>query len=522
MKLYELLHMQLWRKGRVELEGHTVMIEGRPARPIRKWDIKSGSSNPYDYDSYWDLGLNQFFVGQDPKKPYDGDPSDDETGIYHDDCYIQPKTYTKLNLSIGNLFGKKEEPEESDLLKDIPAENPMTGWKWGTTNILGQELNVTRVDEYGMWGDKLVLSVTADDRGDKRFAVITYADGTVEEREISYEYTNPITNVTSIIKPEITYSTDLYNYAYTVTERVGSGQYPRTYYASGKTYVPLQSYIDLFGRVIYEADTEKKVIGLEATGWGGTACKFIVFQNGMSFYLMGASPKIINGEIKGRTAPIRSFSPLVYTDTGDLVMNKVLFIDYWDDFFELYVHEDVEWYKKFAAFVIIVVSFILAYITNFYFLVEIGISVATAIMVAFIAGFGAAMGTIGAITGNKTLQVIGMALSLGTAIYTGYVGFAYQGAAALGEEFAKQAAIEAAKNVTIQALAEYAFTEMLPEIFLQVFALYRLLKDNAEAYTPEAKAVEVKPNKTTVTEEEEEFSDPITLIAKQHEKILKL
>ncbi|MCI6661614.1 MAG: hypothetical protein MSG80_04670, partial [Campylobacter sp.] len=45
------------------------------------------SKNPYNRDSYDDLGLNQYFVGQNPHEYYKGDPGDDN-GIYHDKSEI--------------------------------------------------------------------------------------------------------------------------------------------------------------------------------------------------------------------------------------------------------------------------------------------------------------------------------------------------------------------------------------------------------------------------------------------------
>ncbi|EIX7231324.1 hypothetical protein MK474_001811 [Campylobacter coli] len=91
-KYVELLHKQLIRKGRSYRQNAT-----HPLYPnsyiVKKYNIKSGSTAPYDKHSHGNLGLNQFFVGQDPYKPYEGDPSS-KNGIYHDICEIR----TKYNL----------------------------------------------------------------------------------------------------------------------------------------------------------------------------------------------------------------------------------------------------------------------------------------------------------------------------------------------------------------------------------------------------------------------------------------
>ncbi|EAJ3010668.1 hypothetical protein DAG39_04220 [Campylobacter coli] len=94
-KYVELLHKQLIRKGRSYRQNAT-----HPLYPnsyiVKKYNIKSSSTAPYNKENYNDLGLNQFFVGQDPYKPYKGDPSS-KNGIYHDICEIR----TKYNL--GNM-----------------------------------------------------------------------------------------------------------------------------------------------------------------------------------------------------------------------------------------------------------------------------------------------------------------------------------------------------------------------------------------------------------------------------------
>ncbi|HEF9763868.1 TPA: hypothetical protein SB185_000016 [Campylobacter coli] len=94
-KYVELLHKQLIRKGRSQIQNinHPLF---KNSYIVKKYNIKSASTAPYDKHSHGNLGLNQFFVGQDPYKPYQGDPSS-KNGIYHDICEIR----TKYNL--GNM-----------------------------------------------------------------------------------------------------------------------------------------------------------------------------------------------------------------------------------------------------------------------------------------------------------------------------------------------------------------------------------------------------------------------------------
>lgn len=110
-KTTELLHSQLVRKGRMTkwmllLTDKAISVRDLIAGAEKKiltsfnhptygevyttefYDIKSPSKNPYNRDSYDDLGLNQYFVGQNPHEYYKGDPGDDK-GIYHDTSQIR-------------------------------------------------------------------------------------------------------------------------------------------------------------------------------------------------------------------------------------------------------------------------------------------------------------------------------------------------------------------------------------------------------------------------------------------------
>ncbi|EBF5711381.1 hypothetical protein FI502_06275 [Campylobacter coli] len=94
-KYVELLHKQLVRKGRSKIQNinHPLF---KNSYIVKKYNIKSSSTAPYNKENYNHLGLNQFFVGQDPYKPYRGDPSS-KNGIYHDICEI------RTNYNLGNM-----------------------------------------------------------------------------------------------------------------------------------------------------------------------------------------------------------------------------------------------------------------------------------------------------------------------------------------------------------------------------------------------------------------------------------
>ncbi|EAH6554246.1 hypothetical protein EI237_06455 [Campylobacter coli] len=94
-KYVELLHKQLVRKGRSKIQNinHPLF---KNSYIVKKYNIKSSSTAPYNKESYNHLGLNQFFVGQDPYKPYQGDPGS-KNGIYHDICEI------RTNYNLGSM-----------------------------------------------------------------------------------------------------------------------------------------------------------------------------------------------------------------------------------------------------------------------------------------------------------------------------------------------------------------------------------------------------------------------------------
>lgn len=101
MELAELLHRQLMRKGRQRhYESYYHPMYGQVYH-IAVYDIKSESKAPYDYHSPYNLGLNQFFVGQNPNKWYDGDPGD-KNGIYHDTCEIVRSVDNATSTKYGN------------------------------------------------------------------------------------------------------------------------------------------------------------------------------------------------------------------------------------------------------------------------------------------------------------------------------------------------------------------------------------------------------------------------------------
>jgi hypothetical protein len=519
--------MQLWRKGKVRLEDRTVTIDGKQYGILKYYDIKSSSKNPYDYDNENDMGLNQLFVGQDPHKYYDGNP-DDENGIYHDECKIIPRLNSTFNWG---LLGRKDEEDKNELLDDIPLNVPMPGWQWGIGyNILQGFYAYRQIKKYDEWGTELVKNVeqidvlNGNNEIEHRYARVTYPDGSVKDIEIL-----PITSGTTTVLPSLEYKEVLNTRTVRYHVKYGgkNGSYVTKTYT--ESYVPIQLYVKRFGEPTHIIDTTsdvnvivKKVVG-----------RIYVFPQGVTFFL---GPPTFN-DVKDQDVSIielphpegveeipedvrtgeftttngyRQFRVLIDKETGRTLASKVIFIDYWDTIFELYVHEDQEVWQIVVAIVVLIITVILlAYFP------PAGIamgSLAHAILI-----MGAFIGGIGALSGNKYLQAVGAVMSLGASIYGGASALAGEAAAEVAVE---TAVAETAKTVTIQSMLQYAFTEMPLETFLALFQLYNTFA--AQKIEPEKKEEEEKKPQVEFFVRAQDDIDEVMAITRQHDDILGL
>ena len=324
-KTYELLHMQLWRKKRIGLTDKTVTIDGRQYGVIKHWDIKSPSRNPYNRDNVNDLGLNQLFMGQDPREPYKGDPKD---GIYHDHCYIIPKNLTKLS---SRIFGDKSK-NGTNLLAGVPLYSPMSGWKWAKGTDSENNPIYHYVAEFDDWGVRIVESVEKQTIEDKIYAIITKTDGTIEQIEIQ--------STTNITYEEVLRTV--------VTSSNGSPLLNTTWTAG---YVPVNKYIEVFGEPIYIEEMSSQAVFA-----GAIQGKLFVFSKGISLFL--APPQVAGFNIMQGS---RQIMPLINLETGQTLMSKINFVDYWDDLFELYVRENQEWWQPLIPFAIIIITTVVTF-----------------------------------------------------------------------------------------------------------------------------------------------------------------
>jgi len=492
--------MQLWRKNRVELvDGVKITLDGVEYGLLKRYNIKSPSKNPYNRHNDGDLGLNQLFVGKSPKEKYDGDPSD-KKGIYHDKCYI---VYKNTSQAFGGQFGFTNKEKNDDLgLGDIPLVVPYSGWKWANGYISGSggeagKYTYKTLDEFDEWGTLLVVSVTQEDReNDGRYAVVLYADGSNEEFKL-----NPLPTSAGGTLPSVKYSEKLH------VETWFDGESVQEY---SKGYIPIQQYVKKFGEPLHIIENETEI----AYGWPVKG-KTYVFPRGVAFFL---SPSFIaldenNSMYKAQTG-VRQLRILINLTTGRTLMSKTYFIDCWAEMFELYVKEDTEWWRVVVAFVAMIVTLVI----TIYF-PPAGIVTGSAMHAIMV--WGVFLGNIGALSGTKWLQAIGMVLSLSSVIYGGAQAVAVEGAMASGEGVLSAAAMEAARDVTLYQIVHYAFSEMSMEVFAALFTLYQIITTREESEATDTDEA-VKLGSIKVFSSGMRDNDEVMNVVKIHDDVMDL
>ena len=372
-KMYELLHKQIWRKARYRISTYTIPglthFKGRPVAFIDKWDIKSPSTAPYSYSGVdHTFGLNQLFVGQDPFKPYVGNP---KKGIYHDDCYITPKmmpvsaehyywVYTNYDESNYDrrLFRERDD-DGAVVIENVVLEDYVATVAGKTQDR--HRLVVTRV---GGAVDRIDLGYGAYDGLNQRVEkLISHrALGHVEEYKVGYDFSNhgPVVGEQRAVDMPWQFTTS-------------------SQQATTQDYGWIRLYSD--GTVIQYRP-------LEVEYWGG--------DGGNS----------IPGHYK--------ILPMVYTDTGDLTMPVADFVKNWTEYFELVVHEDSKWWESFFAPILAIATVVLSVVAW-----PVVSAMGPVISAMFVAG--TAMSVVGILGGDKTLSALGGILT-GVAGLAGAVG----------------------------------------------------------------------------------------------------
>jgi len=398
-KIYELLHKQIWRKapsriGLYENPSYT-SHNGRPVKFVRHWDIKSHAVVPYSRDGGdHTFGLNQLFMEQDYRKPYVGNPKD---GIYHDDCYIQPKVvylesgsieawayWTQENILEPKLYGtiyRKQDTDGTVLISNVVYSTYENGGK------TYRRITVTYADDSTIvteLGELLVGSGTAG----IDFATVQHFSGTVEQWIVGEDFES--------IHGDVIHNQVMPNNNLWVT--------------STGTIAPAE---DGWIRV-YEDGTVIEYTATTVESWG----------DGMD-----------------NTVPAHyKYLPMMYTDTGDLVMDRVEFVEKWNDYFELIVHEDSEWWQSFIKPIAAIITIVIAAYTG--------------ILFSPIGAIGTALSVVGTLTGNKMLSLVGGAMM-----------FAAGATKMLEESLAQETLANAAPSMTIGAARDIASTASFETLF---------------------------------------------------------
>lgn len=359
-KSYELLHKQIWRKARYRITVATLDVfpffNGRSVGFIRKWNIKSGATSAYSYNGADNtFGLNQLFVGQDFRKTYIGSP---KSGIYHDDCYIVPKS-----INTTATFGH------------------INAWIYyfNTENTKEYNNNYLYYREQND-GEVLISNVYID----------YYTVDSIYFRRIVIEH----------VSGEVSY-VELGSYIPSVFlgEGIEYGACSSSKSVFGyKNWYRINESFSEHGEILAQYETDAIHFSDSRTLWTPDGTGWIrVYQDGT---VIQFEPEYSSGE--DYYSPTYAILPMVYLDTGDLVMDKIEFVDKWDDYFELVVHEDGGFWAGIIKFVAIIIVAIITYFTWG----------ATSGLLAAVVAIGGALTIVGIMTDNQNLMLIGSVMML--------------------------------------------------------------------------------------------------------------
>ena len=387
-KMYELLHKQIWRKdkSRLGLYDHPLYRthNGRPVKFVSHWNIKSPSTAPYSYTNNYEFGLNQLFVGQSPYEPYQGNVKD---GIYHDDCYITPKM---MQLDSGEIYAWAIGPKYVWHDEDAPRYAHIYRDKDSLGNTLITNVEYVRytavVNNITNYKHKVVITTPTGSRTIE-LGTDPAIGGGFTEWEL--KPLQPVREYTGIIE---SWQKD---HATVIAELVAQNG-PIV----SQTVEPNNTWLNPF-----------------------RDGALIMFRNGV---LVEYVPWNTDD---GVSVPAHyKVLPMIYTDTGDLVMSRAVFVDKWDEYFELVVHEDSEWWESFVPVIAAIVTIVIAAYTG----LNLGGWETFAGSAAFIGG---GLSAIGILSGSKELTLAGGILA-GIGGLTGALNAGAElGIKAVGEDY---------------------------------------------------------------------------------------
>lgn len=362
-KIYELFHKQIWRKAPYRISSYAnpyyPMHNGRPVRFVSMWNIKSPQTVPYTYGGGdYTFGLNQLFMGQDYRKTYIGNP---KNGIYHDDCFIQPKPLivTSGKIMAWSYYSNYESGWDSDSSWEI--------YTYDTSKFYAEN-----VDSNGQ-------TLTANS------VYETYIDGTTQKHRVIKTLANG-----STVTVELGIKTDVNSGIHFAEVKAITG--------IAKTYV---YHFDLTGHgiIVHEEYSAPSFNWTGVTDAGWTKC----YEDGT---VVQYNPETHDSE-GGGTSAHYIVLPMMYTDTGDLAMDKTEFVEKWNDYFELIVREDSEWWQMFVRPILAIIVIIISY----FFPPAAG-------LLTVVYAIGVICTIIGIFTGDKGFGLLGAVMTLGATAAT--------------------------------------------------------------------------------------------------------
>lgn len=367
-RLYDLLHKQLWRKAPYRILTYGAgFFNNRPITYIRSWKLNSPSKSPYIYDGGdHTFGLNQLFVGQDYRKEYQGNPKD---GIYHDTCSIFPK--------------------------DISTSASTCGYK--TVWIL------TDYDDNGIFYHYNYAWLGQDDDGNIL----------IDNVEL-VRYTTTNNNVTTKYKKIVVYNHDrtTSEYELGISNDIDYSEI----LCSNTSYPPFGNNfgfsawykfgedMSAHGAIISQVEyVIPPILAFNFTrdGWIRT------YEDGT---VIEFTPMADGGESGQSYYPTYRVLPMMYTDTGDLTMDRIEFVDKWDQYFELVVAEDSEWWSQAIRPVSLIIAAIIIYCSWG----------ALSPLAKAIVVIGYAVYAAGVLTNNTDLMLIGGIMMIGANLYSAF------------------------------------------------------------------------------------------------------
>ncbi|WP_086240377.1 hypothetical protein [Campylobacter devanensis] len=454
IKLVELLHIQLMRKGRYRYYGlYNHPVYGQ-VYSIYKYNIKSGSKAPYSYDGA--MGLNQFFVGQNPYAWYQGDPGS-SSGIYHDTCEIvrsqDNATSTKYgykDLSLIKKWGQGEmvhslhpvfNPfKDREYIYRFPVKAKIScTFEWD--KIVYKKKNFKEIlDENG---NKII------DKSQSTIKVIRNVNVDMERWRINLDGSRQrLADIRDLNFNTTLQATPIYKYTYwsdgSIRDEMLTG-YNKD--INIFAYLP-EFYRELKDSRVYTYDEMIKLLGqtleweLVLNGdddfvdiylWGKYAGRIIAFGDGEVAGYMDDGRILIQGTKRGRhsftTGSDNEHTHYFYYDIPTLSLIETFdpnthmplrgafkFVTEWQSHYGLFVEEDKETWEKLVPIVAIVIVIVVTIVTY-----GVGTAYATGVTSGFYGATASGLAAIG-VTGYAATFALSGALLMGAGYGLSYMG----------------------------------------------------------------------------------------------------